>query len=237
MKFLFAALHQGYYRNLESVIDDLARRGHAIHLGHERPDSAIGGQSIVDRLTRRFPAMTQGRIPEREPEFAFVASKVRLGYDYLRYLHPMYTPASGLRPRAEVRTPTAIVRLSRSPLMAYGAPQRLLARCLDTIDRAVPLSPAIERFLDEQRPDVVGVTPLIGLGASSQIDLLRSAQARGLPTAVLVWSWDHLSSKAIIRDLPDGLFVWNDARKQEAMDMHGVPAERIVVTGAQCFDH
>ena len=31
--------------------------------------------------------------------------------------------------------------------------------------------------------------------------------------AVLVWSWDHLSSKAIIRDVVDGLFVWNDAQK------------------------
>jgi hypothetical protein len=236
MRILFAGLHQGYFRNLESVIDDLARRGHSIHLGHERPDSAIGGQAIVDRLAGRYPAITHGRIPEREADLAFVASKVRLGYDYLRYLDPMYTAASGLRPRAEVRTPFGIVRLSRSPLMAHRVAQRLVARCLDSIDRAVPLSPAIERFLDQQRPDIVAVTPLIGLGGSSQLDVLRSAQARGLPTAVLVWSWDHLSSKAIIRDVADGLFVWNDAQKQEAMEMHGVPVDRVVVTGAQCFD-
>jgi hypothetical protein len=236
MKILFAALHQGYYRNLESVIDELARRGHSIHLGHERRDSAIGGQAIVDRLAGRFPNLTHGRIPEREPELAFVASKVRLAFDYLRYLHPMYTQASGLRPRAEIRTPIGIVQLSRSPVMARRFAQRLVARSLDAIDRAVPLSPAIERFLDEQRPDMVAMTPLTGLGGSSQIDVLRSAQARGLPTAVLVWSWDHLSSKAIIRDVADGLFVWNDAQKQEAIDMHGLPAERIVVTGAQCFD-
>ena len=237
MRILFAGLHQGYYRNLESVIEDLARRGHAIHLGHERPDSAIGGQAIVDRLAGRYPTITHGRIPEREPGLAFIASKVRLGYDYLRYLHPMYTAASGLRPRAEVRTPTGIVRLSRSRWLASRVTQRLLERCLDSIDRAVPASPAIERFLDEQRPDMVAITPLIGLGASSQIDLLRSAQARGLRTAVLVWSWDHLSSKAVIRDVVDGLFVWNAAQKREAMEMHGVPEERIVVTGAQCFDH
>jgi hypothetical protein len=45
-----------------------------------------------------------------------------------------------------------------------------------------------------------------------------------------------LSSKARIRDVPDGLFVWNDAQKTEAIEMHGIPDERIVVTGAQCFD-
>jgi hypothetical protein len=236
VKIAFAALHQGYYRNLESVIEQLADRGHQIYLGHERPDSAIGGHAIVERLASRFPNIMHGRIPAREPELAVLASRVRLGFDYLRYLHPMYTRVSGLRPRAEIRTPVAIVRLSRSRLMSYRLAQQLVGRCLDTIDRAVPLSPAIEAFLDQQRPDLLVVTPLIGLGASSQIDVLRSAQARGVPTAVLVWSWDHLSSKAIIRDVVDGLFVWNEAQKQEAMDMHGVPEGRIVVTGAQCFD-
>ncbi len=237
MRILFAGLHQGYYRNLESVIDDLARRGHSIHLGHERPDSAIGGQAIVDRLSNRHSTITHGRVPEREPDLAFIASKVRLGYDYLRYLHPMYTASSGLRPRAEVRTPTGIVRLSRSPWLASRVARDVVGRCLDRIDRSIPPSPAIEQFLDEQRPDLVAITPLIGLGASSQIDLLRSAQARGLRTAVLVWSWDHLSSKAVLRDVVDGLFVWNAAQKQEAMEMHGVPENRIVMTGAQCFDH
>ena len=61
------------------------------------------------------------------------------------------------------------------------------------------------------------MTPLIGLVACSQIDLLRSAIRRGIPTAVMVWSWDHLSSKALIRDVPDALFVWNDVQKREAM--------------------
>jgi hypothetical protein len=33
VRILFAALHNGYYRNLDSVIEELARRGHHIHLG------------------------------------------------------------------------------------------------------------------------------------------------------------------------------------------------------------
>jgi hypothetical protein len=45
-----------------------------------------------------------------------------------------------------------------------------------------------------------------------------------------------LSSKAIIRDMPDRLFVWNNVQRREATEMHGVPAERVVVTGAQSFD-
>jgi hypothetical protein len=31
------------------------------------------------------------------------------------------------------------------------------------------------------------------------------------------------------------VFVWNDTQKREAIEMHRVPADRIAVTGAQCF--
>lgn len=235
VKILFAALTQGYYRNIESVVEQLAQRGHQLYLGHERPDSAIGGQVIIDRLSA-YPNVRHGRIPEREPDFAFLASKIRLAYDYLRYLHPMYTAASGLRPRAEFRTPQGMVDLARNPLMRFRLSQRLVAWWLDAIDRALPPSPAIDQFLDEEKPDLLVVTPLMSLGGGSQVDLLRSAQARGIPTVVIVWSWDHLSSKAIIRDVVDGLFVWNDAQKHEAVRMHRFPSNRVVVTGAQCFD-
>ena len=49
-------------------------------------------------------------------------------------------------------------------------------------------------------------------------------------------SWDHLSSKAPLHVTPDMVLVWNDVQRQEAVEMHGLPAERIVVTGAQCYD-
>lgn len=236
MKILFAALHNGYYRNVDSVVEALASRGHDIYLGAERADSMFGGQPIVERLAARYSNVVYGPTPSREADSLFLTSKIRIGSDYLRYLHPMYPRTSGLRPMAQERTPTGIVRLCRVPLLDHEPARRLMRRALDAIDRAVPLSPAVERFLDEQRPDLVVITPLIGLAATSQPDLLRSAVARRVPTAVMVWSWDNLSSKAIVRDVPDGLFVWNETQKWEATYMHDVPADRVVVTGAQCFD-
>ncbi|MEQ1574642.1 MAG: hypothetical protein ABL993_10390 [Vicinamibacterales bacterium] len=236
MRVLIAALHNGYYRNLESVVDELARRGHQIFLGSERPVSALGGQSIVERLAEAHKGVSHGTVRWREQRTRFLATKVRLALDYLRYLEPAYADASSLRQRAVVRTPVGLVWLVERGPGRPPAVRRLIARALDSIDRALPPSPDIERFLDEQRPDAVIITPLIGLVPSSQLDLLRSAQARGIPTAVCVWSWDHLSSKAIIRDAPDRLFVWNDTQKNEAMTMHGIEAERIIVTGAQNFD-
>lgn len=236
MKVLFAALHNGYYRNIESVIDALAARGHEVFLGAERHDSALGGQSIVERLASAHANVTFGQVPWREQKTRFLATKVRLTLDYLRYLEPEYEATPALRERAGVRTPSGFVWLAEHEFLRSTRSRRLLARALYAIDRSIPPSPDIERFLDTHAPDAVVITPLIGLVPSSQLDLLRSAQARRIPTAVCVWSWDHLSSKAIIRDCPDRLFVWNDVQRREAIEMHGVPADRIIVTGAQAFD-
>ena len=236
MRILFAALHYGYFRNLESVVDELAGRGHHVHLTAERQDSALGGREIVERLASRHGTVTVGMMPRRERAYFFLASKIRLSLDYLRYLRPEYAATPALRRRARVRTPRGLLRALQLPFLRASAGRRCMARLLNSVDHALPPSLAIERFLDEQRPDVTVITPLVGVVASSQLDLLRSVRARRVPAAVCVWSWDHLSSKAIIRDVPDRLFVWNDVQKREAVDMHDVPPARVVVTGAQCFD-
>jgi hypothetical protein len=45
-----------------------------------------------------------------------------------------------------------------------------------------------------------------------------------------------LSSKALIHIQPDATIVWNDVQKREAIEMHALPASRVIVTGAQCYD-
>ena len=119
---------------------------------------------------------------------------------------------------------------------AGGWARRGAETMLRRLERAIPETSSIRAFVEAQRPDVMLLTPLIDLG-SSQIDYLRAARALGIPTALCVWSWDHLSSKALIRECPDRVFVWNETQKREAIELHRVPSDRVVVTGAQCFDH
>jgi hypothetical protein len=52
-----------------------------------------------------------------------------------------------------------------------------------------------------------------------------------------VGSWDHLTTKGLIHEIPDRVLVWNEAQKREAIALHGVPADRVVVTGSQAYDH
>ena len=235
MKILFIARHFTYFRNYERVIVELSRRGHRLHLVAEREED-LGGQQMVERLARELDGLSVGWVPGREDRWSDFATKLRMTIDYLRYLDPAYAGAPKLRARARERVP----RIGLWVVAATGAYTRpgraLLRRVLHACERAIPVSAVITDFLRAQQPDVVLFTPLIGVVASPQLDCLRSAQALGYPTALCVWSWDHLSSKAILRTIPDRLFVWNETQREEAVALHRVPGDRIVVTGAQCFD-
>jgi len=235
VRILFFGRHFTYFRNFESVLRGLAERGHHIHLAAER-DEAIGGQQLVETLAATYPNLTYGHAPARvADDDAWVASHLRLGLDYLRYQHRIFDQALTLRERSRDRTPAIFVTIGRVVRRAGEWSRRAVVRLLRRLERYIPEDPAIREFIASHRPDVVLITPLINLG-SSQIEYQRAAKGLGIPNALCVWSWDHLSSKALIRDWPDRVFVWNDVQKHEALSLHGVPPDRVVVTGAQCFD-
>ena len=236
MKILFFVRHYTYLRNFESVMAGLARNGHVIHVAVEHEDT-FGGLSIIERLTRDFPGrLSAGLSPKPKSRWYTLGTRLRFGIDYLRYLEPAYAKMPRLGLRARARAPIGVLWLTDRWPFRTVACRRLLGRWLALCEQGLPPSREIARFLDEQQPDVVLFTPLIGVVASPQLDYLYAAIARRLPTALCVWSWDHLSSKAIIRTVPDRILVWNRTQLREATTLHGVPPERVVVTGAQCFD-
>jgi hypothetical protein len=235
MKILFIARHFTYFRNYETVIAALARRGHQLHLAAEREED-LGGREMVERLAREHGGVSFGWAPGREDAWAPFATRLRMTIDYLRYLDPAYAGAPKLRARARERVPALGLWLVAAAGARTAPGRAIVRRLLQACERAIPRSAVIDAFLHEQRPDVVLFTPLIGVVASPQVDCLQSARALGYPTALCVWSWDHLSSKAILRTIPDRVFVWNDTQRNEAVTLHAVPPDRVVVTGAQCFD-
>src|SRR6185295_11172201 len=151
------------------------------------------------------------------------------------YQHGMFDDTPMLVERSRQRTPGAFVAIGNAIRKYAPWMRRPITAVTRWLERAVPDDPKIRAFVEAARPDVMLITPLITLG-SSQIDYLRAARSLGVPTALCVWSWDHLSSKALIREMPDRVFVWNDTQKREAQTLHRIPAGQIVVTGAQCFD-
>ena len=219
MRILFLARHYVYFRNYESVIATLARKGHYLHLAVEREEQ-LGGSGLVERLAAEYPTITFGLAPGRADtdDWAWIVGRLRLGLDYLRYLHPAFDRASKLRARARERTPGAFLLLGRVVEALGEWSRRAASAIVRRLERAVPSGDAVRAYLTAQAPDVLLLTPLIDLG-SSQIEYLRDARALGIPTALCVWSWDHLSSKALIREAPDRIFVWNETQKREAVEI------------------
>jgi hypothetical protein len=235
VKILFLARHYTYFRNFESVIATLATRGHQLHLAAERAED-LGGREMVERLAREHPNVSIGWAPSREDAWGIFAIRLRMTIDYLRYFDPAYAGALKLRARARERVPRIGLWLLTAAGAGTAIGRRVTRMVLQACERAVPRSTVVDEYLRDQGADVVLFTPLIGLVASPQLDYLQSAKALGHPTALCVWSWDHLSSKAILRSVPDRIFVWNETQRNEALTLHGVSPARIVVTGAQCFD-
>ena len=236
MKLLFLARHANYFRNFESVIRLWAERGHQVHLAVERGET-VGGSALLDQLTAAYAGVTAGEAPRREAgEWASMAARLRRAVDLLRYLEPAYDATPRLRVRAAERAPAFAVAFAASMWSRSGVVRSALGWALRRAEAAIPLSRDVSAYLREQHPDALVMTPLIGVVGSSQPDYLGAARAAGVPVAVAVWSWDHLTSKALIRQAPDRVLVWNDVQRNEAVRLHGIAADRVVVTGAQCFD-
>lgn len=235
MKVLFSARHFGYLRNFAEAVTMLAERGHEVRLVADR-DERQGGREMVEAIARAHPRVSVGRSPKRVNDpWMDPASSIRLGHDYLRFLDRRFSQTPELRRRARQRAPALVRVLVHRLGFAVRPARAILRRLLALIDEAFPIYPPFEAFLRHERPDVVIFSPLIDLG-SPQIDLLKAAKAVGLRTVLAVGSWDHLSSKALIRYEPDLVTVWNATQQDEATRWHGVPAACVAITGAQCYD-
>ena len=228
---------------------ELVRRGHELHFAfRERPTEGLWERVQRSGLSH---GVTRGAAPGRGQldGWRSVAALVRALADLARYAHPRYDDARVLRERMEAATRTRLdkpfqyepvgrmLARRRARRLAAGTDAALAERTirqLARIEDAVPASRRIRRYLEEQRPDVVLATAV--MSKAGQIDVLKAARALRIPTGICVASWDNLTNKGLLKFAPERVFVWNDAQRGEAVDLHGIPADRVVATGAQLFD-
>jgi hypothetical protein len=110
-----------------------------------------------------------------------------------------------------------------------------MARLISAMERAIPADAGLAMALGARRPDVLLVTPLVEFG-SDQIEYVKAARRLGIRSGLCVHSWDNLTTKGLIRVLPDRVFVWNETQRREAVTMHGAVSDQVAVTGAPVYD-
>ncbi len=233
MRILLQLPYPGYLRMYGSTVRELERRGHTVLLSYDLDKNrdpsvdeveALAGVEVVPALAWAGTGRVAG------------AARRRLAADYLRYLGPRFTGAPYLRKRIERFTPAGVVRAARLPGARLVGP--LVARLLVLADRLVAPDEATLASLRELAPDVVLVSPLVARGPSSvrQTDTVKAARKLGIAVVAGIGSWDHLTTKGLVKALPDRILVWNEVQRREARELHRVPDRLIAVTGAQLFD-
>jgi hypothetical protein len=236
MKILFSVSSFGFLRNFQSTIRLLAERGHAIHVIAERTD-AIDGQKMVDSLKADHPSIEYEFVPSSRHRLWYaLGTGVRAALDYWRYLDARWDHSPKLRGRAAEQAPAFAVAIGSLPVLGSRAGRALLIRLFHGIDRVLPPPAEVTDVFRRIQPDLMLLTPLLYF-RSHQVDHVRSARLLGIKSILGVGSWDHLTTKGLIHEVPDRVLVWNEAQKREAIELHGVPGDQVVVTGAQAYDH
>jgi hypothetical protein len=251
LRILFFVDRVGVLRQYSTLVAELADRGHEVELTL-REVPADDRRRLVESIVQRSERVTSIIAPERArlDGWRQVAWVVRGLGDLARYSHPRYDAAPVLRRRMTGKVLGTLEQGKElEPLgrrLALRIARRLASRTdaalservirlAAKLEAAIPTSRVIDRFVREHAPDVVLVTSLVK-PASDQVEFLKSARRLGIPAGSCVASWDNLTNKGLLKLAPERVFVWNEVQRREATELHGVPPERVVATGAQLFD-
>ncbi|MEG3581590.1 MAG: hypothetical protein VX359_01290 [Chloroflexota bacterium] len=143
--------------------------------------------------------------------------------------------------RQKRRVPKIITNWITSKIFGkYLSPLGTINRVLKLINNIIPVSNEIKTFLDSLKGNCVVV-----VGAnyatdptyfSSGNDYIKACSALKIPSVVQIVSWDNLTTKGLYHYKPTLMLAWNKAHKEEAINIHGIPKERIAITGSPFMD-
>ncbi|MGE3274323.1 MAG: hypothetical protein AB7O67_04370 [Vicinamibacterales bacterium] len=251
MKTLFIVQHVNFFRNLDTVMRELAARGHDVVFLHgtrlddprlkdlnERKAQKIAMMTRGLQVAQsEIPGVTTGYRPEPDEPWQRALLTGRLVMNRATYFRADHPAPERTVDGIEKELPEAWRARVHAP--AWKAVLRRPAglRAWRWIEAASAPSPSVTALLREVAPDVVVASPTIWPKSPVEADYIRAARALGLPTIGYLNSWDNLTSKGTIHVLPETYIVWNEALAREAVDLHDVPPGTIRITGAPHLDH
>lgn len=236
LRILFVMRRLSYLVFVKSVLELVAERGHKLVLLLEEHPSAPAQQAWLDEMSARpnFTCIIEDQFAG-DPARGH-AIHTRRAYEYLRLQAPRFADRNFHQKRKNrEQAPHWIIKLGDQRALRTRAGHWLLSTAVGGLDRAMPMPRKPARFIRETAPDAVVVLDH-GRPGSLHSAYVQAAREQAIPVALLVASWDNLTTRQITRTMPDELIVWNEWQVREAVDMHGVPREAIVTTGAPSFD-
>ena len=223
-------------RHFDNVVVELAGRGHEVVI-------AMTHQRLPKRM-RLQPGVRRELYDDRpDRDRAQAVDLLRRTRDYVWYLSGEQDVATLNRRRALDALVQGASQKAREAEPSWPDPivamppdaQATIDAALGEIDSRIPPDREMVELIRRLRPDAVLVSPLVHR-RYRQTEAVKAARELGVPSGLLVRSWDNLSSKGRIHVAPDRIFVWNDVQKREAVELHGIDPESVVATGAPHWD-
>lgn len=233
MKVLFAFTHSYFWAPLDGLARDLCGRGHEVRLLLDREmDEKFGSKHEFDFSGAPYPV---GWMQARDDRWRRPLGAVRELVSYSAYLAVRRPAPAALAERWRGFLPARLAALAGGRAGRALLSRKGVWRALRLVEKIAPADRGIAGELRAWRPDVVVAGSTI-MPHSREVEYVKAARRLGIPTAVVIPSWDNLTTKGTIHVLPDVVLVWNRRMAGEAVRLHGVPPGRVCCTGAPRYD-
>jgi hypothetical protein len=226
-----------HVRALPEVFRELIDSGATLLFAERNPAKLRDAIELLDRSRAQVVELPFRRTGDE----AEAVELLRAAGDLVLLFHPDLSDATWSRARAArrlLKTAAQSPRPGAERLARLRVPppvQAIVADALRRLEQLVPAAPALSEALAETDADAVLLVSRCSI-RGPEPEVLKAARDLGLPSTMLVYSWDNLSSKAALNEHPDRLLVWNDLQRREAISLHGVEPSRVAIVGAANFD-
>jgi hypothetical protein len=239
MKITFVANQFFFFRHIDPIASDLVKRGHQVSFWFGNLEKS----NITDRAVSLFieshsDLASFRRLPKHiRGKFRYLHRVVRELLGYHTYLVPGFT-SSNKKQVFESHMSAVSKWLVNIPIARRMLRNQRIYLALRKFLAAIPVDFEIMAELQEEKPDIlVAVTNLREDINAPELEYIKAALRLGIKAVDLVASWDNLSTKSTFNVIPDGIILWNQFMLEEAVELHRVPAEKIIVSGAETFDY
>ena len=233
MRVLFTITHLNFWFPLEPIAQKLSESGNVVRVLFDGAYNEKYGTRYLFNLEKlSYEVSWQS---SRRDGFRYILKHSREILSYAAYWRIRQPTSRLLVERWALYIPYPIRFLTYNKVGRFFLNNNVVWNVLKKIERLSPPSQSLIEELKQFKPDVVVAASAI-LSYSKETDYLKAARHLEIPTIVIVPSWDNLTTKGILHEIPDWLFVWTEGQVEEAERFHAVPREQVVCTGAPKYD-
>ncbi|HJO30892.1 MAG TPA: hypothetical protein QGG30_10470 [Acidobacteriota bacterium] len=223
--------HFSYYR---SVLEALRSHGRELELRFDERWSRGNSDVSLQGFLKENPEVSLQWSKTREDWLREPLFALRELRSYSSYLRRFEQSAYYLDRWRKYLNP-AFTRIDKANAGRWLLGRKSISGAIRLLEAMAPAAKNIVADLRSVAPDVVLASPA-NMRFTEEVEYIKAARHLGIPTAVLVLSWDNMSTKGLINLHPDLLLAWNQTHASEAILHHGISENRILLTGAPFFD-